>query len=283
MVNGGVLNKIMVVLLGLIGLYVGIAALLYVFQSHFVYFPLREIHSTPRDIGLSYEAVDFESEDGVMLSGWLVPAKKPRAVLLFCHGNGGNISDRLPFIEIFHGLDLSVFIFDYRGYGQSRGKPSEMGTYLDAEAAWDYLTIQRSIPGSHILVLGKSLGGAIAARLAMDHGLAGLILQSAFTSVPDMASNLYPVFPTRLLARYGYTTGDYVRRVNCPVLVVHSREDEIVPYSHGRRLYEMAGDPKEFLEIRGDHNGGAIMSSGIYRAAVGRFVSRIMEGKAVLR
>ena len=277
------LKKIMVILLGLIGLYVAIAALLYVFQSHFIYFPAREIHSTPHDIGLSFEAVDFESEDGVRLSGWLVPAKKPRAVLLFCHGNGGNISDRLPYIEIFHGLDLSVFIFDYRGYGQSRGKPSEQGTYLDAEAAWDYLTRQRSIPEAHIVVLGKSLGGAIAARLAMGHGPAGLILQSAFTSVPDMASTLYPFLPARLLARYGYTTGDYVRRLSCPILVIHSSEDEIVPYSHGRRLYEMANEPKEFLEIRGDHNGGAIMCAGIYQAAVGRFLSRIMEGKAALR
>lgn len=276
----GLGHKVMTALLVILGLYVAFVAIVFIFQSHLVFFPQRRIHSTPHEIGLAYDAIDFVARDGVRLSGWFITAKKPGAVVLFCHGNAGNISDRLQLIKLLHKLDLSTFIFDYRGYGQSEGSPSEQGTYLDAEAAWDYLTLERGVPQESIIVFGMSLGGAVAAQLAQDHKPAALIIESAFTSLPDMAAEHYPFLPARLLTRFRYPTLDYLRQVACPVLIVHSNEDEIVPYSQGCRLYEAANDPKDFLEIRGDHNTGALMSAETYMAGLNQFITKFIGVKS---
>ena len=184
--------------LAVAGLYVGLAAMVFVSQSRLVYYPQRGIIATPGQIGLSYDAVTFEAADGVRLSGWFVPAEAPRGVILFCHGNAGNISHRLESIRVFHRLGLSTFIFDYRGYGQSEGRPTEQGTYLDAEAAWRYLVQERRVAPTEIIVFGRSLGGAIAAWLAQDHTPRALIVESTFTSVRDMASHLYPFLPAEM-------------------------------------------------------------------------------------
>jgi len=257
------------------GLYVALAAVLFVSQSRLVYFPQRDIIATPDQIGLSYEAVAFEAADGVRLSGWLVPAQgPPRGVILFCHGNAGNISHRLESIQVFHRLGLSTFIFDYRGYGQSQGKPTERGTYLDAEAAWRYLVQERQVAPTEIIVFGRSLGGAIAAWLAQSQTPRALIVESTFTSVPDMGAQLYPYFPVRFLSRFDYNAMDYLRKVDCPVLVVHSRDDEMIPFGHGRRLFEAANEPKALLEIRGTHNEGFVTSAEGYQDGLDSFISR---------
>lgn len=257
-----------------VGVYIVFVAILVIFQSKFIYFPYREIAMTPADIGLSYENVYFETADGVKLCGWFIPAERPGEVILFCHGNAGNISHRLESIQLFYHLGLSTFIFDYRGYGRSEGKLTEQGTYLDAEAAWRYLVQKQRIAPNKIIIFGRSLGGSIAAWLAQDYMPKALIIESAFTSVQDIAADLYPCFPVKLLARFDYETLNYLRQVNCPVLIVHSRDDEIIPFSHGRRLFEIANEPKEFLELRGTHNEGFSQTAKRYEDGLNSFISK---------
>lgn len=252
--------------------FLGLMAILYIFQSHFIYYPRAELVTTPKAINLSYEAVFFKTEDGVKLSGWFIPVKRPKGVVLFCHGNAGNISHRLDSIQVFNRLGLSVFIFDYRGYGQSEGKPSEKGTYLDAEAARRYLIQERRVSASEIIFFGRSLGGSIAAHLAKDYPPKALILESTFTSIRDMAATIYPFLPIGLLVRFQYTTIDYLQKVKCPLLVIHSPDDDLIPFCQGRRLFEAAGEPKEFLEISGGHNEGFIQSAERYEEGLNAFI-----------
>ena len=187
--------------------------------------------------------------------------------MLFCHGNAGNISHRLGTLALLNELDLSTFLFDYRGYGESAGKVSEKGTYLDAQAAWKHLTDERGIPADQIVCFGRSLGGAVAAYLAAKRRPAAVVLDSTFTSIPDMARRIYPMYPVRLLSRCRYDTLARMESIRCPVLVIHSRDDEIVPFSHGRRLFDAAGEPKQFLELRGGHNQAFLAGEGPYKQA----------------
>ena len=243
-------------------------------QSRMVYQPYPDITVTPADAGLAYEDVSFRAADGTLLHGWFTPADNERCVVLFCHGNGGNLSNRVDLIGIYNLAGISTFFFDYRGYGRSGGSPTERGTGADAEAARRYLTETRGIDPSRIVIHGRSLGGAVAARLAIDHPPPALILDSAFTSIEDMGSNLYPWLPVRLLSRFHYPTIEHVRRVKCPVLVIHSRADDIVPWHHGRALFEAAPEPKEFLEIRGSHNDNFLVTGADYYRGIGSFISR---------
>lgn len=254
------------------GVYILVAGFLFIAQSHYVYYPERALLANPGGIGLRYEEVTFETSDGVQLSGWFIPSDSAGGVILFCHGNAGNISHRLESIQVFHRLGLSVFIFDYRGYGESKGKPTEQGTYKDAEAAWDYLVAERQIEPSQVIIFGRSLGGAVAAWLAQSHRPAALVVESTFTSLPDIAATLYPFLPVRLLLRFEYNTAEYLTRVDCPILIVHSRDDEIMPVAHGRQLFETAREPKRFLEISGTHNEGFITSGEVYYKGLNTFV-----------
>ncbi len=252
-----------------------IAGLLYLYQDQLVYFPERALIATPTRAGLAYEPVRFTSTDGVALSGWFIPAPNARATLLFFHGNAGNISHRLESIRQFHQLGLNVFIFDYRGYGESEGVPTEAGTYRDAEAARRYLVETRGLAPEHIVYFGRSLGAAIAAWLATQHPPRALIVESAFTSVPDFGAEIYPWLPVRLLARLRYPTQEYLRSVQAPVLVIHSRDDEIVAFRHGERLYGSANSPKELLEIRGGHNDGFLVSGAHYTRRLDGFLRHV--------
>jgi uncharacterized protein len=245
--------------------------------------PLAQIASTPEVRGLAYEDVTLTTADGLALHAWYLPHPAPRGVLLFCHGNAGNISHRLDSLQIFHRLGLAVLIFDYRGYGRSEGSPSEDGTYRDAEAAWRHLVEERGVAPAQIVLFGRSLGAAVAAELASRHTPGALILESAFTSVPDLAAELYPFLPARRLARFRYDAQSALRGVAAPVLIVHSPEDEIIPIHHGRRLYDAAAEPKAFLEIRGDHNFGFVLSGREYVDGLDRFLSVHLarNGKAV--
>jgi len=257
-----------------LGLYVTLVTLLWAFQSRLIYFPVRRMSASPTDIELSYETVEFEAADGVDLFGWFIPAESPSGVILFCHGNAGNISHRLESIQVFHRLGFSTFIFDYRGYGRSEGKPSERGTYLDAAGAWRYLVEQRKVASTEIVIFGRSLGGAVAVWLAQNNPPKALIIESTFTSVRDVAAESYPYLPVRLLSRFDYDVIDYLRKVNAPVLIVHSRDDETISFSHGLRLFEIANEPKEFLELHGNHNQGFMMSAGRYEAGLTSFVAK---------
>ncbi len=255
-------------------LYLTLAAILYFTQESQVYFPAREIGATPEHVGVPFTPVSFTSADGVRLSGWFVQASKPKGTVLFCHGNGGNISFLMETVKLYPSLGYNLLVFDYRGYGESDGTPSEEGTYRDAEAAWDYLVKVRGIlPGSIVLV-GRSLGGAVAAWLAVRHVPHSLILESVFTSMKDLASQVYPYFPIRLMLRYRYETITFLRELHCPVLIIHSPDDEIVPFSHGRALFDAAKGPKEFLQISGGHNDGYLVSADRYRRGVRAFLAR---------
>jgi fermentation-respiration switch protein FrsA (DUF1100 family) len=245
---------------------------LYFMQPGMVYFPEKKILETPHNIGLIYEEVSLKTKDGVTISGWYIPAEKERGVLLFCHGNGGNISHRLDSIKIFNSLNLSVFIFDYRGYGKSEGTPTEKGTYLDAEAAWDYLIKIKGKQPEKIVVFGRSLGGAVAGDLALRKNPAGLIIESSFSSLPDIGKKYYPLLPVSLLSRFKYDTISKIGRINCPKLIIHSPEDEVVPYDHGITLFENALPPKYFLGIRGGHNDGFFISGSLYTDGLRKFL-----------
>ena len=176
-----------------------------------------------------------------------------------------------------HRLGLSVFIFDYRGYGQSKGRPTERGTYVDAEAAWRYLVEELRINPNQIIIFGRSLGAAVASWLAQNQAPGALIVESAFTSLPDIAATIYPYLPVRLLLRFKYNTVEYITQVDRPVLVVHSRDDEMMPFSHGQRLFEEAREPKRFLEITGTHNEGFIMSGERYEEGLKMFISEYLK------
>ncbi len=257
--------------------YFALAAYLYAFQETYVFFPSRVMWATPADAGLGFDDIRIETEDGEMLHGWFVPASDAKLTVLFLHGNAGNISHRLESLGIFHELGLSSFIIDYRGYGRSTGKPTEEGTYRDAEAAWRYLVEQRGIPAEQIVIFGRSLGGAVATWLATQHTPRGLIIESTPTSIPDIGAQVYPFLPVRLLARMDYDALERIAAVKAPVLVVHSREDEIIPFEHGQRLFEAAQKPKVFLPIRGDHNGGFLISGGTYTEGLSQFLKNLSQ------
>ena len=256
--------------------YVAVLVGMYAFQSRLIFFPntpSRAVGPGPDSIGLAFESVEILTEDGTKLDAWYVPALEPRGTVLFFHGNAGNISHRLDSLRVFNHLGLSTLIFDYRGYGRSKGKVSEPGFYRDAEAAWRHLTEERRIPVAEIVIFGRSLGAAVAAHVAGRHRPGALIIESGFVSVPDMAAELYPWLPARRLARIGFPTGDYLKSVSCPVLVVHSRDDEIIPFGHGQSLFEIAREPKQILELRGGHNDGFLVSGRQYLDGLDAFVA----------
>lgn len=268
--------------------YAALALLVFVAQPRLIYFNEtgRNIVATPDQAGLAYQPVKLSTADGETLHGWFVPATAQgvqgvqgvdRGTVLFFHGNAGNISHRMEYLLMFRRLGYNTLIFDYRGYGRSSGSPSESGINLDAETAWRYLTETKGIPPARMVLFGESLGGAVAAGLAARTTLAGskpaaLVLASAFTSVPDMAAKLYPFLPVRLLSRFDYNTLGYLRSVTSPVFIAHSPQDEIVPFEHGRTLYQAASEPKQFLELQGGHNDGFIFMRETWVKALGEFI-----------
>ncbi|MEA2109098.1 MAG: alpha/beta hydrolase [Pseudomonadota bacterium] len=233
-------------------------------QEKLLYFPERSLLATPADASLPYEPVTLTTTDGVTIAAWLISSPEERGTILFCHGNAGNISHRLDTLAIFYRLGYSSLIFDYRGYGHSEGKPSEAGTYNDAGAAWNYLTATRQVAPEKVVLFGRSLGAAVAIHLARHHQSGGLIIESAFTSLPDLAADLYPLLPARTLCRFSYPVMVHLQHLSCPLLVIHSHGDEIVPFAHGRRLFAAAREPKTFLAIDGDHNTGFLAAGSDY-------------------
>lgn len=240
-----------------------------------LYFPFRAIDATPADIGLDHEEIDIMTADGIRLSAWFIPSKESRAILLFCHGNGGNISHRLEKIFILNRLGLDILIFDYRGYGKSSGSPSEEGLYADAAAAYDYM-VNRGVPPQKIIGYGESLGSAVVLDLALKEEMAGVIIEEAFTSVQDMARVHFPFIPASIL-RSRYDALEKIKNVEIPKLIFHSINDEIVPFEQGQRIFERASAPKEFVQLRGGHNDAFIASKEIYASGIGRFVTGLSE------
>jgi fermentation-respiration switch protein FrsA (DUF1100 family) len=261
-------------------LYAGVTALIYFQQSSLIYYPDaagRGLTATPQQIGLAFENVELTTEDEVRLHGWFIPSDSARGTVLFFHGNAGNISHRLDSIATFNRMGLNVFIFDYRGYGQSQGRATEAGTYRDAEAAWSYLVETRGIDANNIIVFGRSLGASIAAWLASQYTPAALILESGFSSVPSMAQRMYPFLPVKWLSRFNYDTRQYVSTIASPLLVVHSKNDELIPYAEGRLVFDAAPANKQFLDIRGGHNDGFIVTGQSYTDGLSTFIDNWLD------
>jgi fermentation-respiration switch protein FrsA (DUF1100 family) len=264
-------------LLAGIACYAALVLLVYLMQARMLYLadvPGRSLDRTPTDIGAEYRDVWIRTTDGVKVHGWYVPGESDR-VLMFFHGNAGNISHRLESIRHFLQLGLSVLIIDYRGYGQSEGRTTEQGIYRDAEAAWQYLTETNKIPESRIIVFGRSMGASAAAYLAARHCPLALIVESSFTSVPDIAREYYPWLPVRWLSRLRHSAEDFVRETESPVLVIHSRDDEIVPFHHGEAIFQAAGKPRSFIEIRGTHNDAFLRDEKNYLAGLRSFLDQL--------
>jgi fermentation-respiration switch protein FrsA (DUF1100 family) len=252
---------------------------LFLQQPAMIFFPSRIIESTPTDWGLAYEEVDLTGTDGVRLHGWYLPYNHSTRTLLFLHGNGGNISHRGESLRIFHRLGLNVLIIDYRGYGRSEGSPSENGLYQDSRSAWRYLTVQRGIKPQDIVIFGRSLGGAVAAELAAEVQPAALIIESSFSSTRDVAKKIFPLLSRLSYLRYDFDAAAAIKQVHSPILVLHSPQDEIIPYELGEKLYLAANAPKVFQQLRGDHNTGFLQSRPGYEQGLRNYLSEYVYSR----
>jgi uncharacterized protein len=239
-------------------------------ENMLLFQPSRKITETPEQAGLKFEEVSLLTADKVKLHAWWVPSETNRPALVFSHGNAGNIGHRLDKLKIFHDLGVNVLIYDYRGFGRSEGSPSEAGVYADVQAAYDYVLTGKQVAPAQIIAYGESLGGTMAAHLAATNKVGALILDSSFGSLKDMAKALMPMLAD--LVQGGYDTLADVKRVNVPVLVLHSPKDEIVPYAQGKGLFDAAAEPKQFVELKGGHNDGFLTSGKVYTEGLEKFL-----------
>ncbi len=223
-------------------------------DKSFIFFPDREIRATPANAGLSYEDLTLTTKDHVRINAWYVPHQEAKTTLLWLHGNGGNLSDRVRQIKRFHDrLQVNILMVDYREYGKSEGEASEEGTYLDAEAAFDYIAAFKN--RGKVFVYGQSLGCAVAIELTLRRHANGLILEAPFLSVREMAKVHYGWLPVGGLITTEYNNAGKIGTVHVPLLILHGDQDETVPYTHGQRLFALANDKKQFYTIKGaGHN-----------------------------
>ena len=249
----------------------GLTGYVHYLERHNIFYPSKQISQTPREIGLAFEDIFFTTEDNVVLNGWLISGESQKPMVIFLHGNAGNISSRLEKIQIFHELGLNIFIIDYRGYGKSYGQPSEQGIYADAKAAYDHLKYVKKFVHNKVIVYGESLGGAVATDLAVARSVDGLIIDSSFTNAQDMAQVIYPLMPG-FLVNVGLDSINKIQRLNMPKLMIHSVEDDIVPFRLGKKLFDAASEPKIFLEIQGSHNEGFLTSKEKYVKGISDFL-----------
>ena len=240
-----------------LSLYAAVAAATFFFQRHLLFFPSSTYGFSPSDAGLSYEQVWVNTDDGERLHGWLIAAQPDSAAqgtVLFFQGNAGNKATRIPLAADLSNAGYNVFLVDYRGYGQSTGQPTEDGLYADALASWRFLVDERRIDPSNIVLFGRSLGGGPATWLASQVGARTLLLESTFTSVPNVAAYHYPILPVRWLSRYQFDSLSRIADVGMPVHIIHGRKDEVVPFEHGQRLHKAARPPKAFTATHDTHN-----------------------------
>jgi fermentation-respiration switch protein FrsA (DUF1100 family) len=271
-----------------------LVAFVMLFEDSFIYFPSKypegdwdvaRLQAGRGRVSSKIEDVWMTAADGVRLHGWYCTPPQtdgekgsliPNGMtLLWFHGNAGNLSHRYPVIEKLLEQGFNVFIIDYRGYGRSEGSPSEEGLYRDARAAWDYLVHERKVSSGQIIVFGDSLGGAVAIELATKVEPAGLIVQSSFTSIKDMAAQVMPFLPTFIL-RTKMDSINKIASVRCPKLFIHSPADEMVPYRLGRQLFDAASPPKQFYEVKNaSHNEMDIIGGRAYFDAFGDFARAV--------
>ncbi len=243
-------------------------------EQQSLYYPAMEVSETPAEIGIAYEEVTFKTSDGESLNAWYVPVKDAETTVLYCHGNAGNICHRLHKVKFFHEMGVNFFIFDYRGYGKSSGRPGERGLYNDAIAAYDYLMSREDVDKSKIVMYGKSLGGPIAAEVCLRRKVSALILESSFASVVIRTQQIYPFLPMKFLITQKYDAVAKVKNIDIPKLIVHGRNDEVISFNHGQILFDTAAEPKQFLSFEGGHNDEVYVTSLEYKEKLEKFLSR---------
>jgi uncharacterized protein len=281
-------RRAMVILLGVLA----VAALFVLWvrwaEPRMLYYPLRAIDATPAQRGWRFEDVRLTAADGTKLHGWFIPAngdsgvRDPRLTVLLLHGNAGNVSHRLDKLAILRDLGVDVLILDYRGYGESEGRPDEAGTYLDARAGYQHLVRTRGLDPLAIVLLGESLGSAVASHLAAGTEVGGVVLEESFTSVADVAQGMFPFLPVRWVIRNRYDTLDRIGRIGAPLLILHSRGDEYFPFRHAERLAAAAREAT-VVELRGGHNDAFLASEPVYRRALAAFFATVASRAAAGR
>lgn len=241
-----------------------------------LYYPYKDVPETPASLGIEFAEVNFKTDDGELLNGWFVPAQEAKVTVLYCHGNAGNIYHRLHKVKFFYEMGVNFFIFDYRGYGKSTGRPSETGLYKDAQAAYDYLLSRSDVDKNKIVVYGKSLGGPVAADVCLHRKVCALILEGSFATVPLRAQQLYPFLPMQLLITQRYDTLAKVKKIKIPKLIAHGREDDVISFWHGETLFNAAAQPKQFLPFAGGHNDDVYVTSDAYKQELRKFLEENM-------
>lgn len=268
--NQAMKTLVNIILILFVVLVVGKLVILWMEQK-MLYYPHKALESTPESLRLAYEDVYIQTQDGQKLHGWWIPAKPKAYTVLYFHGNAGNISHRLHRAKFFQDMGWNLLIIDYRGYGKSTGRPDEKGLYLDAQAAYAFLMKEKGIKPKQLIVYGKSLGGAVAADLCAQQPAAALVLESTFTSTTNMGRMMFPWFPVHLVLSQKYDTLSKLPRLKLPMLIVHGRGDDLIPFSHGEMLFREALEPKQFVPFWGEHNDEVYVSSGEYRKVLAGF------------
>ena len=248
----------------------------YLFQAKLVFVPTKgEPAYTPENLGLEYEDLSLKSGQETV-HAWFVAAKENKGTVLFCHGNAGNLGHRLSTIRVWNKLGMNIFLFDYRGFGKSTGTPSEEGCYEDVKTCYEWLEKNSKLSSKPFIIHGRSLGGGSATWAAMNFECDGLILESTFTSVPDMGARLYPFLPIRILSKINFPNEERVKSFKKPLLIIHGKEDEVIPYEMGRKMAEQT--KADFLELTGAHNSG-FDTSPDYGLTLRTFVEKLISLK----
>lgn len=253
------MNKLLIIVAAILLLYLIICLGLYLFQQKFIFFPQKGSLSPPED--LEIQEYQIITSDGETLHAWWMPVDSSAYTVLFFHGNAGNISRIEKRMRLFREMGFNALAIDYRGYGISTGKiKKEADVYKDARASYEYLQKTLGVEEGRIIIWGWSMGGAVAVELAQHKKCHALVMESTFNSLKDMADRTFWFIPNRLTMKYHFLSGDKISRVACPILFVHSRLDEIVPYLQGTKLFAKHKGKKKFIEIEGDHNHGMLDS-----------------------
>lgn len=255
--------------------WLAVNGFIYVQQPNMVFFPFKKIEVTPKEWNLTYEIVELKLANKINISGWYLPHPDAEKTILFFHGNGGNISHRGDSIYIFHKLKLNILIIDYPGYGDSDGTPSESGLYQSADAAWQYLVSNKKVKHENIIIFGRSLGGAVAVDLASRVKAGGVILESTFSSVRDIVDMIFPVLSHFVYLRYSFDSLNKIKNVTAPVLMIHSPDDDVIPFELGQKLFTAIESEKGFLQIEGGHNDGFMQSIRPYMLTLRNFIQSL--------
>lgn len=276
---GKVGMSLMSILISILMGYTLLLGAMYLFQDKLIFLPSSKLLITPANAGLHADDVRINTDDGEQLHGWFFPNKESEYVVVLSHGNAGNISGRIDIAKLLNSIGVSVLLYDYRGYGQSSGKPSEEGLYTDIESVVSYLKTERGYSECQMIMYGRSMGGAVASYAATKFDVSGLVLDSVFKNLKAMVRDLYPFVPASL-ARYELPTETYLREIqNIPLMIMHSPNDSIVDFSHGEHLFEIAKEPKRFVELRGGHNENFHASTDIHSRNWREFLQVISDRK----